>query len=519
MLLSEVLDLPELELFPVVSPSGDRPVRSVYTTDLPDPVGYLESDQLVLTSATWYHHKDDAERFIGALSGSGCAALVLGVAGLGRVPQPVIDVSRHYRVPLFTIADNVSFGSVTTTVNAALASRTTGTSRADLHRGMLASLAAGEGPEGLVKILTRSTGMDCLSLSTTGHLLGGQRPDAEVTRLSRAFHNSLTDPVFPNVQSAGRGRRVSFYQVQSAISRRPPAAYVVTEGDYREYEPWVTDAITEVCALIAMSEAARQDRRLIEQRFSQESLKLVRAGDPAAAEARLSSLGLEVTAPITVVFATTQNTRYGTELAAVILGDITRSIPGTTEPIVSESGYLVLVPNLNGHAEQDVIDLCQETAERLRPLVSGGSIAVGTGTPAVGIAALRRSLEEARHSHRVASVQPGWFRGATSSNLSSHLLLLASVPAEVRHMFRQRLIGPIEDYDDEHNSNLVPTLEAFLDHSGSWSSCATSMHLHVNTLRYRIRRIEELTGRGLASLDDRVDFRLALSISAPDQQK
>jgi DNA-binding PucR family transcriptional regulator len=38
------------------------------------------------------------------------------------------------------------------------------------------------------------------------------------------------------------------------------------------------------------------------------------------------------------------------------------------------------------------------------------------------------------------------------------------------------------------------------------------MHVHVNTVRYRIRRIEELTGRDLARLDDQVDFFLALQI-------
>ena len=54
------------------------------------------------------------------------------------------------------------------------------------------------------------------------------------------------------------------------------------------------------------------------------------------------------------------------------------------------------------------------------------------------------------------------------------------------------------------------TLEAFLDCSGSWSRSAQRLHLHVNTVRYRIGRVEELTGRNLAELADRVDVYLAL---------
>jgi DNA-binding PucR family transcriptional regulator len=56
----------------------------------------------------------------------------------------------------------------------------------------------------------------------------------------------------------------------------------------------------------------------------------------------------------------------------------------------------------------------------------------------------------------------------------------------------------------------VHTLETFLDCSGSWIKCAAMLHVHVNTLRYRIRRIEELTGRDLGRFSDRVDLFLAL---------
>ena len=46
----------------------------------------------------------------------------------------------------------------------------------------------------------------------------------------------------------------------------------------------------------------------------------------------------------------------------------------------------------------------------------------------------------------------------------------------------------------------------------SWNACAAKMYVHVNTVRYRIRRIEELTGRDLSCLDDQVNFFLALRI-------
>jgi DNA-binding PucR family transcriptional regulator len=91
-----------------------------------------------------------------------------------------------------------------------------------------------------------------------------------------------------------------------------------------------------------------------------------------------------------------------------------------------------------------------------------------------------------------------------------HEALLASVPTPVLRPLRERLLGPLREYDDQRNAELMTTLEAFLACDGSWSACASRMYVHVNTVRYRISRIEALTGRDLSALADRVDFFLAL---------
>jgi hypothetical protein len=65
---------------------------------------------------------------------------------------------------------------------------------------------------------------------------------------------------------------------------------------------------------------------------------------------------------------------------------------------------------------------------------------------------------------------------------------------------------------DQRPGWIKSTLREFLACSGSWNACAVRMYVHVNTVRYRIRRIEELTGRDPSRLDDQVDFFLALRI-------
>lgn len=100
-------------------------------------------------------------------------------------------------------------------------------------------------------------------------------------------------------------------------------------------------------------------------------------------------------------------------------------------------------------------------------------------------------------------------------NPDTYALLLAEVSERTRWSFRDRMLGPLEAYDSARRAELLRTLEVFLACSGSWSRTASQLHVHVNTLRYRIRRIEDLTGRDLGTLEDRVDFFLALRATQP----
>jgi hypothetical protein len=147
---------------------------------------------------------------------------------------------------------------------------------------------------------------------------------------------------------------------------------------------------------------------------------------------------------------------------------------------------------------------------------AGITLSAGIAGPSNDAAGLAGAVREATAARRVAALRgesatPGTgAHVATSAEVDSHELLLASVPTPVLRSFAERLLGPLRDYDARHNAELLPTLKSFLDCDGSWSACASLMYVHVNTVRYRISRIEALTGRDLSALADRVDFFLAL---------
>ncbi len=74
----------------------------------------------------------------------------------------------------------------------------------------------------------------------------------------------------------------------------------------------------------------------------------------------------------------------------------------------------------------------------------------------------------------------------------------------------EHILGPILEYDATHGSRLLASLEAWLSHDRSWQKAADALHVHRQTLVYRMRRVEEITGRRLDSSKDLAELWLAL---------
>ena len=77
-------------------------------------------------------------------------------------------------------------------------------------------------------------------------------------------------------------------------------------------------------------------------------------------------------------------------------------------------------------------------------------------------------------------------------------------------MAAERIIGPLIEYDREHGSDLVRSLRVFLEHNRSWQRSAEVLHVHKQTLVYRMGRVETLTGRSLREMGDVVQLWLGL---------
>jgi purine catabolism regulator len=159
-------------------------------------------------------------------------------------------------------------------------------------------------------------------------------------------------------------------------------------------------------------------------------------------------------------------------------------------------------------------------AEHVRARVSsevGFEVPAGAGR-AMDVAAARRSFQEARCALEARELGSTAGRNGGSSppllatfrDLGSFELLLSSRTTTRCGCSATRSSGPSRRGKGAYGGELIRSLETFIECNGQWERAARQLYCHRHTLRYRIRRIEELTGRSLDSARDRIEFWLAL---------
>jgi purine catabolism regulator len=138
---------------------------------------------------------------------------------------------------------------------------------------------------------------------------------------------------------------------------------------------------------------------------------------------------------------------------------------------------------------------------------SGREVRAGVGG-AVPVAEAARGLREAKYALQVCRLE-NW-GSAGFADLGTYRLLLSMAEPDALRAFADSLLQPLDGYDRDHGGELIPSLRAFLDHNARWETASAALFIHRHTLRYRMRKVEELTGRQLSSSFDRMEFWLAL---------
>ncbi|MGW0611874.1 PucR family transcriptional regulator [Streptomyces sp. NPDC002788] len=532
----------------------DVPVRWAHVSELADPVPYMEGGELLLITALKLDAEDPEamRRYVRRLAGAGVVGLGFAVGvNYEEIPKALVDAAGEEGLPLLEVPRRTPFLAISKAVSAAIA--------ADQYRAVTAGFAAQReltrqaqtgGPEGLLAALAAQVDGWAALYDASGAVVAAA-PEWAGRRASRLTGDvqRLRDRPAPASSVVGGPENEDRVELHSiGTGRRPRAALAVgtasAPGTAERY------AVHSAVALLTLTTERSRSLQAAEQRVGTAVLRMLLAGEPDHARAVAGDLyGGLLDAPFRMMVAervpvsasavlARAETRAGAPAAdrpsAAALaaadtgGDPLAALADVIESAAARAGEAVLVVPEGERLVVLAADggaaaaACAEYAAALETARAGmrekapggeeGDLVVGLSAPAGPIAAsaaykqAEQALSVARRRGRVLVEHEQMAAGSV-------LPLLAD---DAVRAFADGMLRPLYEHDATGRGDLVASLRAWLSKHGQWDAAAACLGVHRHTLRYRMRRVEEILGRSLDDPDTRMELWLALKATSTD---
>ncbi|MTD46543.1 hypothetical protein GKE82_20185 [Conexibacter sp. W3-3-2] len=279
-----------------------------------------------------------------------------------------------------------------------------------------------------------------------------------------------------------------------------------------------------VVRLVTTLIAGEVERLRAPERASQEAASLFLRDvldrtltEPDEISERAAELGVDLVAGATVLVArarphvTTEDGWRARVLAIAERG--ARAVSAGTLAALNEARdapgaeVVLLLPGLE---EADAQRAADGVLRELQASLQGHSFAVGRSRPAVEPGDLHRAGSEALLAANVA--EGGEQPLLAFEETGAYRLLLSAMsedPAELQRFYAET-VEPLVAYDEQYETDLVQTVEAFLEADGNVAGTAQRLFTHRHTIRYRLERVRDLSGLDVGSTDGREKLSLGL---------
>ena len=479
VLVADLLAEKALRLQPLTSHCdiGDRPIGWVSTTELPDPLPFLRGGELVMT--TGMLDRDDAgwARLVDGLAALPVAAVCFGVGLVhDQVPPAVVSRAEVAGLALVSSPVDVPFVQISRWVADRIFAEQYDavTAAITMQDQLVRELVSGGGLGGLLRRLHEL--LDAGAVAVV-------EPDGRV--LVRHPRRSTW---------SGDGESGMPIEVDGVPVARLCTQLPTTKADVLSF------AANILGLELARRQAVLTGRRELLGQVLEDVLH--RTISDSDARRRLASHGVKAEDGHVVVLARVHGS-----------AERLRGLPWTLATMLEREGDRFPTALLEGAvvviapAAVDAAEVGGTVARHLSAVDSG--VRVGVAEPRRGVSGLRLGYFEARQA---AQAGPGVHRAAP---LSMTGLLMGNLDLPL-HELGRGVLAPLLQRDEAQGADLVATLRSYLAHDCAPAATARDLTLHRNSLRYRLRLIEQLTGRDLAHLPDRMELWLALAALGHD---
>ncbi|MFF3746792.1 PucR family transcriptional regulator [Streptomyces kronopolitis] len=518
----------------------DVPVRWAHASELIDPVPYMEGGELLLITALKLDAEDaEATRsYVRRIARAGVVGLGFAVGvNYEGVPQALVEAAAEEGLPLLGVPRRTPFIAISKAVSAAVA--------ADQYRAVTAGFEAQReltraalGAEGPAELLARlAAHLDgWAALYDASGAVVAAAPDWAARRAARLTEDvarlrGRPAPASSVVSGTDGDDRVELQSLGTGRRARGVLA-VGTAAPLGTAERFAVHSAVALLTLTTERSRALQDA---EARLGAAVLKMLLAGEPDHARAVAGRLyGGLLDAPFRVVVAEpvpAEEQAPGAAGGAAVPGgldaladamDSAAARTGEALLAVPDGGRLVVLVADGGAAAAACAAHAAEAESRAgaRPRARGrsgrgagghgGTVAVGLSAP-TGPMAAAHAYRQAEQALSVARRRGRTLVEHEDVAAGSVLPLLAD---DAVRAFADGLLRALREHDATGRGDLVASLRAWLARHGQWDAAAADLGVHRHTLRYRMRRVEEILGRSLDDADVRMELWLALKATA-----
>jgi purine catabolism regulator len=527
----------------------DAPVRWVHITELENPTPWLSGGELLLTTGLQLDTPERQRAFVRRLADHGLAGLGFGTGFTHtHVPDALVEAAKERGLPLFEVPYDVPFIAITETAFSRLVNEQYAILRRAIaaHERLERIVLSERGIDAVVGALATLVGGAVLVFDARGGLLAQRSfrteiDDATVAELERELRQRTR-----GAGAAGENGRRGFAPTAGALAGRALAlpvgasgpragesaaegvpllqAWLVAAKDSGSLSEFDRLTLHQAVTIVALELLRRRVAEDTERRLAGDVLSAIVSGELSGADLarRLEPFGLGARVGV-IVLSPPRPGAGGMAAAERALVGALRGEAADGLVAIHDGLVGALVPGL---AEDELFPLAQRIAERATRTL-GAPLRLGVGRAVPGAEA-RRTFHEARcalealalaHPERdgnggsddgAGNGTPARTTVATYRELGSFQLLLSLQDDDALRLFCDSILSPIEESEGAYGGELMRSLEAFIEENGQWERAARRLYCHRHTLRYRIRRVEELTGRSMGSARDRIEFWLAL---------
>ena len=491
--------------------SADRQIRWVHITEIEDPTPWLAGGELLLTTGFQLETADAQRGFVRLLAEHGLAGMGLGTGFQHqRLPRALVAEAKQLDFPLFEVPYEMPFIAITEKaftrlVNEGYDALERGS---ELHERLERLVIEERGLDEILGTVAAAIGGSALLFDGRGRVIarsrGGGLPRGTVTKLGKEVAGRASGrrpgPFAPREEALAERALALPVPARGQGLPRAWLAVICDPGPLGEFERLSARQAAVVVALELMRERTVRET---ERRLAGDVLAEALSGrlEPDEIRGRLRPFGVG-------------------DRATVLVFDLDdpAAAEATLETALADAGSGGLVAAARTARRQllcavvdagagDPLELARRAKAVLEAEHGDARAATSRSAP---VESLRRSFHEARCALEATSLSDGDTPDVAShEDLGAFTLLLSLQDDEALRSYSDELLAPIEA-DGQYGDELLRSLEAFIEQNGQWERAARELYCHRHTLRYRIRRVEELTGRDLGRAHDRIELWLAL---------